>query len=53
MAKDKTKAADWWEQAAQQGDAKAQVNLGACYYNGQDVAMDKAKAVQWYEKAAE
>ena len=39
--------------AAEQGDADAQNNLGACYYHGQGVAKDYAEAVKWYNKAAE
>ena len=33
--------------------AKAQVNLGLMYRNGQGVPQDYAEAVQWYRKAAE
>jgi hypothetical protein len=38
---------------AEQGDAKAQNNLGAMYDKGQGVPQDYAQAVQWYRKAAE
>ena len=40
-------------QAAEQGYAKAQFNLGLIYYNGQGVSQDYTQAVQWYRKAAE
>ena len=40
-------------QAAEQGYAKAQFNLGLMYYNGQGVRQDYTQAVQWYRKAAE
>ena len=40
-------------QAAEQGYAKAQFNLGLIYYNGQGVRQDYTQAVQWYRKAAE
>ena len=40
-------------QAAGQGYAKAQFNLGLMYYNGQGVRQDYTQAVQWYRKAAE
>ena len=40
-------------QAAGQGYAKAQFNLGLMYYNGRGVRQDYTKAVQWYRKAAE
>ena len=38
---------------AEQGDAKAQTDLGVCYYHGQGVEKDFAEAVKWYRKAAE
>ena len=40
-------------QAAEQGFAAAQYNLGVMYDNGQGVRQDYAQAVQWYLKAAE
>ncbi|MDH0356637.1 tetratricopeptide repeat protein [Morganella sp. GD04133] len=39
--------------AAEQGDAKAQNNLGLMYYNGEGVQQDDFKAFEWYTKAAE
>jgi len=39
--------------AAEQGDAKAQYNLGAMYDNGRGVPQNDAEAVAWYRKAAE
>ena len=38
---------------ATQGDAKAQNDLGVCYYNGDGVEQDYEKAVYWFTKAAE
>jgi hypothetical protein len=38
---------------AEQGDAKAQFNLGWRYYVGQDVPHDVAEAVKWTRRAAE
>ncbi len=38
---------------AEQGDAKAQFNLGLCYDKGEGVAKDVAEAVKWYRKAAD
>ena len=35
----------------EQGDAVAQNNLGAVYYNGQGVPQDYVQARQWFEKA--
>ena len=40
-------------QAAEQGVAEAQNNLGNMYANGQGVCQDYAEAVQWYRNAAE
>ena len=40
-------------QAAEQGNAKAQLYLGWMYDNGQGVRQDYTQAVQWYRKAAE
>ena len=40
-------------QAAGQGYAKAQFNLGLMYNNGQGVRQDYTQAVQWCRRAAE
>ncbi|ENW1538914.1 sel1 repeat family protein [Neisseria gonorrhoeae] len=40
-------------QAAEQGNAAAQFNLGVMYENGQRVRQDYVQAVQWYRKASE
>ena len=40
-------------QAAEQGDAKAQTNLGVMYSQGQGVHQNPVQAVQWFLKAAE
>ena len=53
MAQDYVKAREWYEKAADKGDASAMVNLGLLYENGQGVAQDYAKAREWYEKAAD
>lgn len=37
---------------AEQGEASAQLNLGALYHDGLGVPQDFAKAAHWYEKAA-
>ncbi len=42
-----------WRPLAEQGDAKAQFNLGVMYYNGQGVPKEYAEAVKWYRKSAE
>ena len=42
-----------YRKAAEQGDAKAQFNLGDCYYFGKGIKKDYNEAVQWFRKAAE
>ncbi len=41
-----------WLPLAEQGDAKAQFNIGALYDFGEGVLKDDAVAVQWYRLAA-
>jgi hypothetical protein len=43
----------WYRKAADQGDAKAQYNLGFMYDNGQGVPQNDAEAMKWYRKAAD
>ena len=38
---------------AEAGDAEAQTNLGAMYYNGQGVEQDFKEAIKWFQKAAD
>ncbi len=38
---------------AEQGNAKAQFNLGVMYHNGHGVPQDYTEAMKWYQKAAE
>ena len=42
-----------WIPQAEQGDAKAQYNLGVIFANGKGVPKNDSKAVKWYRKAAE
>lgn len=42
----------WLRLAANQGDAKAQFNLGLLYDHGRGVPQDSAEAAKWYRKAA-
>ena len=51
-APDYAKAREWYEKAADMGDAYAMYNLGALYQDGQGVAQDYAKARELFEKAA-
>lgn len=47
------KAVEWYAKSANQGDAKAQHNLGAMYYNGQGVKKDTKTAKLWFGKACD
>ena len=42
-----------FRQAAEQGDARAQYNLGQMYRKGEGVAQDGKQMVKWWRKAAE
>ena len=46
------KAIEWYEKAAKQGLAQAQINLGLMYENGQGMDQDDSMAMRWYAKAA-
>ena len=50
---DYTTALKEWTSLAEQGDAKAQLNLGVMYDNGQGVLQDYKTAVKWYILSAE
>ncbi len=52
VPQDYAKAMQWYQKAANQGDADAQFNLGVMYYEGEGAPQDYAKALQWYQKAA-
>ena len=45
-------AAELWHSLAEEGDPKAQHNLGVMYRKGHGVPQDYAKAVKWYRRAA-
>ena len=38
---------------AEQGDARAQFQLGMTYYNGNRIEKSQIKAVKWWTRAAE
>jgi len=48
-----SKPVEDWRRAAEQGDARAQCNLGVRYYYGEGVPRDYAEELTWYHKAAE
>ena len=53
MRKDFALAAQLFRPLAEQGNARAQYNLGLMYDKGQGVPQDAQEAVKWYRKAAE
>jgi TPR repeat protein len=53
VPRDVAKAAEWWQQAAEQGHAGAQYMLGFMYRSGRWGSQDDVKAAEWYQKAAE
>lgn len=52
IPEDETKSLKWYE-AANEGYADAQFQIGRCYATGEGVPKNKNKAFEWYMKAAE
>jgi len=42
-----------WQPLAEQGDVRAQFNLGVMYHQGHGVPQDYTEAVKWYRLVAE
>lgn len=53
VARNPTKAIEWYQQAAEQGDAIAQNNLALFFDQGESVPRNQRKAVHWYRASAE
>ena len=51
VLKDERKAAALYQEAANQGHAKAQYWLGDCYQLGQGIEKDFRKSIEWYKKS--
>ena len=49
---DMGKAVEWYQKAAEAGDAYSMFALGNAYENGEGVGKDEEKALDWYRKAA-
>ncbi len=49
---DFARAAQWFEEAANNGVANARYNLGVLYHQGLGVTQDTNKALNWYKAAA-
>ena len=43
----------WFKRSAEQGNARAQNNLGECYRDGDGVEQNYKEAVAWFKKAVE
>jgi TPR repeat protein len=52
VPKDDQAAANWFRKAAEQGDPRAQYNLGVLFVNGRGVERDYAQAYVWLRQAA-
>ncbi len=52
VPQDDARAVKWYRKAAEQGDARAQNNLGLMYRNGEGIPKDYAKAHMWLNVAA-
>jgi len=53
LQQDDAAAVSWYQKAADQGYALAQVNLGLMYVNGHGVSQDYTAAASWFQKAAD
>ncbi len=53
VEKDYAKARQWFEKAAMQGLADAQMNLGVMYENGKGVRQNRATAREWYGRVCD
>ncbi|MCX7177970.1 MAG: sel1 repeat family protein, partial [Proteobacteria bacterium] len=46
------KAMQWYQKAAEAGDARAMDNIGVLYERGWGIAQNPAEAILWYRRAA-
>ncbi|MFC2715418.1 MAG: tetratricopeptide repeat protein [Kingella denitrificans] len=53
MRQDYAEAFKWFRQAAEQGVASAQYNLGVMYANGRGVRQDLHLSKEWFGKACD
>ena len=53
VARDFTRAVELYRSAAEQGHARAAMNLAVSYREGEGVAPDKGEMIRWYKVAAE
>jgi uncharacterized protein len=52
VAKDSAEPVRWFRLAAEQGNARAQYNLGGMYEFGRGIQEDKKAALVWYDLAS-
>ena len=53
VTQDYKKAFEFYQRAADNGDADAMFNVGNCYYFGRGVTQDYNKAIEFYQRAAD
>lgn len=53
VKQDKAQAVNWFQKAAEQGNANGQFMLGSCYAGGIGVKKNVSEAIKWIRKAAE
>ena len=53
VPRDPQVALEWYQKAAEQGDALARYNLAERYERGKDVSKDLVEAFKWHSLAAE
>ena len=53
VSQDYVKAVEWYQKAANQGNAIAQYNLGLMYDNSKGVRQNTAAAKKWFGKACD
>ena len=53
VPQDHSRAVQWWYQAADQGNASAQFNLGLSFRDGRGLAQDDLEALKWLTVASE
>jgi TPR repeat protein len=52
-ARDYDQAMHWYQIAAQDGDANAELGIGGLYFFGEGVTLDYAEAMHWYRLAGD
>jgi TPR repeat protein len=53
VTQNKSKAVEWYQEAADQGNVAAMHNLGVMYYTGEGVQQDKARGIMYLKMAAD